>query len=61
VKPQVGDIWFNHLDKYHYLVLEDDYQMGIGYGLAYTMLILETGRIDHAYPQHFTARCYFVK
>ena len=59
MKPQVGDIWFNHLGKYHYLVLEDDYRMGMGVG--YTMLVLERGIIDHAYLPHFTAQCHFVK
>ena len=61
MKPQVGDIWFNHFGKFHYLVLDDDYRMGMGVELGYTMLVLERGIIDHAYLPHFTAQCHFVK
>lgn len=61
MKPEVGDIWFNHLDKYHYLILKDDVEMGIGsksYG--YTMLVLEEGRIDSAWADHFNVLCHYV-
>jgi|LakMenEpi03Aug12_release.lakeMendotaPanAssembly.Ray.scaffolds.fasta_scaffold3777323_1 hypothetical protein len=59
--PQVGDIWYNKSNKYHYLVLQDDYRMGMYGDCGYTMLILEQGIVDHAYLPHFRVHCYFVQ
>ncbi len=61
MKPQVGDIWYNKSSKFHYLVLEEDYRMGMYGDHGYTMLILEQGIIDHAYLPHFTVHCNFVQ
>ena len=60
-EPEVGDIWYNHMGKYHYLILADDTKMGMGNVEGYTMLILEKNIIDSAYLPHFEIQCNFVK
>ena len=60
MKPQIGDIWYNHLGGYHYLILKDDAQMGMFGEKCYTMMILEKGMLDHAFVEHFNAQCKFV-
>lgn len=54
ILPEVGDIWYNHRGDFHYLIMQDDYAMG------YTMLILETGVLDHAFVDHFVTQCIFI-
>lgn len=57
-KPSIGDIWYNHLGNIYYLVLQDDYPMGADTG--YTVLLLETGRLDYARKAHFDAQCRYI-
>ena len=55
--PKVGEIWYNHFGRIHYLITGDEL-----YGeIVYSMLVLETGRTDHAYLPHFTAQCYPIR
>ena len=61
MKPKVGEIWYNHFGKFHYLITGDDYAMGMYGDHGYSMLILETGRTDHAFLPHFTAQCYLIR
>ena len=61
MKPQIGDIWYNRFKKYHYLILQDDVDIGMNSGLqGYRMLILERGILDSAWLEHFNAQCKFV-
>lgn len=60
-KPSIGDIWFNHFGNYHYLILADDYEMGIDKRKGYRMLILESGKLDAGWLAHFETFCKFVQ
>ena len=59
MKPKVGDIWYNQYRNYHYLILEEGVEMGMG-RTGYAFVVMEKDFHDRAYIQHFHAQCSFI-